>query len=773
MPNALAVHNPLIHSVLKVSEMDSASSPSISMSSPCKMNPSSRKRRRRSRSGGRSYARGNCVFWATVLRLDVANLSMRTRDPQLLQERPSRYATPSAYFDLLAAVALEEAAASIEQAMRSASKGGRVRAAACREVEQRKGVVSFNVGEAGKRKIEQELRNGVILLVENENGERLLATFAMNGTSMRLLKEGVLQLAVPTSCKMDKRLDYCTVLPLCSVLLQLRMFCAAYARPGVAFLHQLLGGKTSTHIKFCDSSDSEDSSPGDSNLAGSDEEPLSLNTSQGEALDSFKESIVRDKIKVTLVQGPPGTGKTHFLVAALHAVAALRKGGNPLRIMVCAPSNKALVVVVEKFLETGGNMQSIALLGVEDKLEELSDKKHNLQDRFVYSFVDRFVDTLVRECEKCGLEEFTTQLNKSLQFLEDSCPSLAQKQAVKDKTKELYAQSKIVGSERIDSLRLCLEELRDVLNECSVCVDLLNTSQVVFCTLASAGQSYIQAMRPVDVLIVDEAAQALEAEVMIALAQKPKHCMLVGDPMQLPATMLSQPTLKLKFGKSLMERLILECSQEYHVLRVQYRMHPMIASYSNARFYESKLTTSTVVNQRCAQWTAKHAMQHQPLCFIDTPGREFCENGLSYSNPVEANVVACLLQRLESSCGIDPAKQVMVITFYSAQVRRIQHALRKQGHTDVCVASVDSAQGSEADVVVLSFVRSNASAKVGFVKAFQRLNVGVTRAKFQLYAVGNATTLSASGSADLDDLVVRTKKYGSFVNVTNLDSAYD
>ena len=50
------------------------------------------------------------------------------------------------------------------------------------------------------------------------------------------------------------------------------------------------------------------------------------------------------------------------------------------------------------------------------------------------------------------------------------------------------------------------------------------------------------------------------------------------------------------------------------------------------------------------------------------------------------------------------------------------------------VLTVDSFQGSEADVVILSFVRNNAHGDIGFLRGFQRLNVALTRAKHLLFA---------------------------------------
>jgi superfamily I DNA and/or RNA helicase len=73
-----------------------------------------------------------------------------------------------------------------------------------------------------------------------------------------------------------------------------------------------------------------------------------------------------------------------------------------------------------------------------------------------------------------------------------------------------------------------------------------------------------------------------------------------------------------------------------------------------------------------------------------------------------------------------------IITFYAAQETLTRSKLADRGMKGVLVSTVDSAQGSEADIVILSFVRSEAT---GFLNDDRRINVALTRARFQL--VGN------------------------------------
>jgi len=63
----------------------------------------------------------------------------------------------------------------------------------------------------------------------------------------------------------------------------------------------------------------------------------------------------------------------------------------------------------------------------------------------------------------------------------------------------------------------------------------------------------------------------------------------------------------------------------------------------------------------------------------------------------------------------------------------------------VNVSTVDSYQGRQMDVIILSCVRSNPAARgVGFVDDMRRMNVSITRAKRALWVLGSAATLSHS-----------------------------
>ena len=57
------------------------------------------------------------------------------------------------------------------------------------------------------------------------------------------------------------------------------------------------------------------------------------------------------------------------------------------------------------------------------------------------------------------------------------------------------------------------------------------------------------------------------------------------------------------------------------------------------------------------------------------------------------------------------------------------------------VSTIDSFQGQEMPVIVVSLVRSNQEGNIGFLKDYRRMNVALTRAKEQLVVIGDSSTI--------------------------------
>jgi superfamily I DNA and/or RNA helicase len=287
-----------------------------------------------------------------------------------------------------------------------------------------------------------------------------------------------------------------------------------------------------------------------------------------------------------------------------------------------------------------------------------------------------------------------------------------------------------------------------------------------------AGGTDLKRLGRVDDLIVDEAAAATEPELCIPLYLQPRRLLAVGDPRQLPATVTSLRAAELGLNMSLHQRLMDECGYKPIMLNVQYRMHAEISLFPSARFYHSQLLNAPNVSSLYRNGAL--LLHRSPYSFLKVAGAEQKDDLGSSYNQLEAHHVADLIFKLQSVFHRESAwhgpDRIRVITFYQAQVSAIQQCLQHRGLGDlITVATVDASQGCEADVVIVSFVRSRQdmgagdSATAGFLTDDRRINVALTRAKFQLICVGNVdwlAQLTGDDSETLRELAVDATRRG-------------
>jgi senataxin len=274
---------------------------------------------------------------------------------------------------------------------------------------------------------------------------------------------------------------------------------------------------------------------------------------------------------------------------------------------------------------------------------------------------------------------------------------------------------------------------------------MVESANIVFSTLCSAGQALVRNMTKPDMLIVDEAAQALESELLIAVSCQPRSLVLIGDPLQLPATSRSSAPAVAKV--SAMERLMHVPAQACALLDTQYRMHSEICSFPARHFYKAALRSAEGLDLRTSPVAAA---DWPPYMFVDmAQGYEHVLPTKSIQNAVEANAIVRLALHLRDQLGVRLELHVVVVTFYAAQQKRIRASAAAAAVSELAVHTVDSFQGSEAPIVLCSCVRSNRQGRVGFLADPRRLNVALTRAMHSLVIVGNLSTLEASDSPDL------------------------
>lgn len=299
-----------------------------------------------------------------------------------------------------------------------------------------------------------------------------------------------------------------------------------------------------------------------------------------------------------------------------------------------------------------------------------------------------------------------------------------------------------------------------------------NEAEVVFTTVSSSGRKLFSRLtHGFDMVVIDEAAQASEVGVLPPLALGAARCVLVGDPQQLPATVISKAAGTLLYSRSLFERFQ-QAGCPTMLLSVQYRMHPQIRDFPSRYFYQGRLTDSeSVVNLPEEAYYKDPLMR--PYIFYDiTHGRESHRGGsVSYQNIHEAQFCLRLyehLQKTVKSLGMGKVS-VGIITPYKLQLkclqREFEEVLSSEEGKDLYINTVDAFQGQERDVIIMSCVRAS-SHGVGFVADIRRMNVALTRARRALWVMGNANTLIQSD--DWAELIADSKARNCYMDMDSL-----
>ena len=253
-----------------------------------------------------------------------------------------------------------------------------------------------------------------------------------------------------------------------------------------------------------------------------------------------------------------------------------------------------------------------------------------------------------------------------------------------------------------------------------------------------------------------------------------KKYILVGDQRQLPPYMdreevsqfinesssqnLSQKEVESALSYSLFEDFLHDDNfpeSNTVLLNYQYRMNPEIGDYISELFYDRELRHGKgTESQRCVLAGYPNA-----VTFIDTTTNEVIdgrniafEKGNSqdgFYNHYEIKIIEeTLVPRLETMISDNPNLSVGIITPYRTQRQKLIQRLKDTAFNG-SVFTIDSIQGTEFDVVILSLVRAfdaNGNKTVGFLDDMRRLNVALSRAKKKLIIIGNLRTLCSEGA---------------------------
>ena len=331
-------------------------------------------------------------------------------------------------------------------------------------------------------------------------------------------------------------------------------------------------------------------------------------------------------------------------------------------------------------------------------------------------------------------------------------------------------------------------------------------------------------------VIVDEACQSVEPGSLIPVfsTNSCRSLVMLGDPCQLPPTVISDSSgsgssplsisLMSRLASSLPQPVIVtsradkspredlylnlkmtkqavslvrhrDRSSQHEIsyrkrysgsllLSVQYRMHPSIAAFSSAVFYDSLLSTPKFLSPKRpvprelddilpldrGQVSVRFVNIEGPhneskgdpetsLVGIPKSSTTVMSLNSSYINEAEASQLIEMLKdfmknRMNSNTPFDGT--IGVVTPYSGQVILLKtmmsndselRTLMQNRPISIEVNTIDAYQGRERDLILFSTVRSNKKGNVGFLSDWRRMNVALTRAKMGLVVFGDMNTL--------------------------------
>ncbi|KAL1622231.1 hypothetical protein SLS56_008850 [Neofusicoccum ribis] len=453
--------------------------------------------------------------------------------------------------------------------------------------------------------------------------------------------------------------------------------------------------------------------------------------------------------RMALIQGPPGTGKSCTGVAVVQTLLDSLLDDTSGPIICVSFKNEALDSLLEKLHEVGvdkiirvGNFSKSTLLAEITLAKQSKDMKRP--------------------------RELHTKMNKlahALQSTRERIPGLLRDLPTADYERErlLAAITNLVSSwsEKQAAYDESWEEHR---------LNVLNSARVIGVTAGSlCHHRALFEKLAAKVMVFEEAAAMPEANALIALLPSLEHCVLIGDHLQLrpkvnrrELDMSNEDSVKYAYEMSLMERLV-SSGLPFAALDTQYRMSPEISRLCRRTLYPGLQDAAHVQLYPTVPGLRERIFwfDHEESEAIE----EVAGSNKSNKNDFEAAMIIGLVKHLLAQDGIQP-HEIAVISMYAAQSCLLQQMLQQlfpvqalpgQGEVSdeeqsatrqrkarvpgaIVVDTVDSFQGEEARIVILSLVRSNPQNNAGFLKTVNRANVSLTRAKHGMFIFGNRKT---------------------------------
>lgn len=465
--------------------------------------------------------------------------------------------------------------------------------------------------------------------------------------------------------------------------------------------------------------------------------------------------------RLEFIQGPPGTGKSTAIRAIVRNHLPL--GENSI-VLIVAVQNKAIDVLVRMFAPFVDNDVAISATKM---LVVGSAFNPNMGETSKLFTIEALMSS--NGTFRAAFETFIAALDKCSRSI-----SPAEEKMNALEVDRLYAE-----------LELAAAKTR---------ATILQNSRILFSTCTEVRRfllspTFRKLRHRITTVIVDEAGTVPEFQMpVIAGLLNVERIICIGDVNQLPPFSHLQRAAPEGFMQRVQSQL-----QRVPMLTVQFRMHRDIATFVSGAFYRGALTTDPTTALARRPEFRPNCLFLEGICWINVHNRRngtaaeiatvtknakeahrlqtrICQNDgnpagegscelplrKSFANYFELAHIIRALELFVQYRFFDtsPPKTVAVITFYKAQAQELCVALQSSRFSQVFAAAqaasllrvqtVDSAQGGEADIVILSCTRSNPACDVGFLSNAKRLCVAASRAKEALMIVGDKQCMESS-----------------------------
>jgi hypothetical protein len=472
--------------------------------------------------------------------------------------------------------------------------------------------------------------------------------------------------------------------------------------------------------------------------------------------NAVQESILRSmRTNIEGIQGPPGTGKSTTI---FHIINSLITDA----ALVTCVQNKAVDSIAEKLATS---LITFVVLGKEKNLGPTA-VKYTIDaqvacDPAVVRAVDRLEKTknisrrlikLLQQNEASRFGPVHVAYRRKLWTAKDA---KARSLVVKDDyifnspwrrwwRVFIGARSGLKEASCTWERKVRVEETSVIQAKSQAKAAIMFHAKAALCTIDTTSALLYeenQLGKSLTVAILDEAGTIPEYKMPLLAKLGVGSVMAIGDQKQLhPFSHLDDPK---NVPSGYFHRLA-RVLPGLPMLEVQYRMHPQLCKIVSSAFYSDKLVTDAAIADKRIATAGKNGVFWVTYADANAEASGHIRSTSKW-NLTEIDLIETFFAAAGATDLLEAGKTLMVISFYKEQTRAIQKRMAdRYGYnpTDqrLRIVTVDAAQGSEADVVILSCVRSNIRGDIGFVENKNRMCVAISRAKEKLIIVGDAKT---------------------------------